>query len=92
VVANLLLLLNLTWLITCLKGFQVDASRLGSLLLLKPCMSSFVAFGSRRISLIEHSPLSFALVVPCLCADEDLPLSSGDTDEGYQWEVQTDEG
>jgi hypothetical protein len=27
-----------------------------------------------------------------LCASEDLPLSSGDTDEGYQWEIQTDEG
>jgi hypothetical protein len=26
-----------------------------------------------------------------LCASEDLPLSSGDVDEGCQWEVQTDE-
>jgi hypothetical protein len=27
-----------------------------------------------------------------LCADEDLPPSFGDADEGYQWEMQTDEG
>jgi hypothetical protein len=27
-----------------------------------------------------------------LCAGEDLPLSFGDADEGYQWEIQTDEG
>jgi hypothetical protein len=26
-----------------------------------------------------------------LCAAEDLPHSSGDVDEGYQWEIQTDE-
>jgi hypothetical protein len=26
-----------------------------------------------------------------LCADEDLP-PSGNTDEGWQWEIQTDEG
>jgi hypothetical protein len=35
---------------------------------------------------------AFALVVfICLCADEDVPPSFGDADEGYQWEVQTDE-
>jgi hypothetical protein len=45
-------------------------------------MSSFVAFGSRRIS----------LVIFILCVGEDLPPSSGDTDEGCQWEIQTDEG
>jgi hypothetical protein len=27
-----------------------------------------------------------------LCVGEDLPLSSGDADEGCQWEMQTDEG
>jgi hypothetical protein len=35
----------------------------------------------------------FALVIFIyLCAGEDLPPSFGDTDEGYQWEIQTDEG
>jgi hypothetical protein len=34
----------------------------------------------------------FALIVFIyLCAGEDLP-PSGDVDEGYQWEIQTDEG
>jgi hypothetical protein len=34
-----------------------------------------------------------ALVVfNCLCAGEDVPPSFSDADEGYQWEVQTDEG
>jgi hypothetical protein len=27
-----------------------------------------------------------------LCAGEDLPPSSGDVDEGWQWEIQIDEG
>jgi hypothetical protein len=27
-----------------------------------------------------------------LCAGEDLSPSSGDADEGYQWEIQIDEG
>jgi hypothetical protein len=27
-----------------------------------------------------------------LSVGEDLPLSSGDADDGCQWEVQTDEG
>jgi hypothetical protein len=36
---------------------------------------------------------AFALVVSILCAGEDLlPPSSGNVDEGYQWEVQTDKG
>jgi hypothetical protein len=36
---------------------------------------------------------AFALVVFIyLCAGEDLPPSFSDTDEGYQWEIQTDEG
>ena len=54
-------------------------------------MSSFVAFGSRWISLAERSRSSFALLY-FLCAGEYLPPSSGDADEGCQWEVQTDEG
>jgi hypothetical protein len=53
-------------------------------------MSSFVAFGSQRISLAERSRSSFTLVVSCLCVGEDLPPPSSDADEGYQWEVQTD--
>jgi hypothetical protein len=55
-------------------------------------MSSFIAFGSQRISLAERSRPSFALVVSYLCAGEDLPSSSGDADEGYQWEIKTNEG
>jgi hypothetical protein len=36
---------------------------------------------------------AFALVVFILFVGEDLPPpSSGDADEGCQWEVQTDEG
>jgi hypothetical protein len=36
---------------------------------------------------------AFALVVFIyLCAGEDLSHSSGDADEGWQWEIQTDEG
>jgi hypothetical protein len=31
------------------------------------------------------------VVLFCLCAGEDLPLSSDDADEGYQWEIQTDD-
>jgi hypothetical protein len=27
-----------------------------------------------------------------LCAGEDLPPSSDDADESWQWEIQTDEG
>jgi hypothetical protein len=35
----------------------------------------------------------FALIVfTYLCAGEDLPSSSGDADDGCQWEIQTDEG
>jgi hypothetical protein len=55
-------------------------------------MSSFVAFGSRQISLAERSRSSFAHVISCLCAGENLPSPSGDVDEGCQWEVQTDVG
>jgi hypothetical protein len=50
-------------------------------------MSSFVAFGSRRISLAERSHSRFALVIFILCAGENLPPSSDDVDEGYQWEI-----
>jgi hypothetical protein len=36
---------------------------------------------------------AFALIVFIyLCACEDLSPSSGDADEGCQWEVQTNEG
>jgi hypothetical protein len=36
---------------------------------------------------------AFALVIFIyLCAGEDLPSSSNDVDEGYQWEIQIDEG
>jgi hypothetical protein len=36
---------------------------------------------------------AFALVVFIyLCAGEDLPPSFGDADEGWQWEIQTNEG
>jgi hypothetical protein len=54
-------------------------------------MSNFVDFGSRRISLAERSRSSFALVVFILCAGEDLPPSSSDTDDDCQWEIKTDE-
>jgi hypothetical protein len=54
-------------------------------------MSSFVAFRSRRISLVERSRSSFALVVSCLCAGENLLPPSDSVDEGCQWEVQTDD-
>jgi hypothetical protein len=53
-------------------------------------MSSSWPFLSRWISLAERSRSSFALVY-LLCAGEDLPPSD-DTDDGCQWEVQTDEG
>jgi hypothetical protein len=45
-------------------------------------MSSFMAFGSQLISLAEHSHSSFALVVSCLCAGEDLPPPFGSANEG----------
>jgi hypothetical protein len=54
-------------------------------------MSSFVAFGPRRISLTECSRSRFTLVVYLLYAGENLP-PFGDADECYQWEVKTDEG
>jgi hypothetical protein len=52
-----------------------------------------VAFGSRWISLIERSHLNFYFLwfLFSLCAGEDLHLSSGDADEGCQWEIQTNE-
>jgi hypothetical protein len=51
-----------------------------------------VAFWSRRIKvLLSVVAQTFALVVFIyLCAGEDLP-PSGDADEGWQWEIQTDE-
>jgi hypothetical protein len=53
-------------------------------------MSSFVAFGSRRISLVEHSRSNFALIVSFLCAGEDLPPLD-DVDKGCQCKIQTNE-
>jgi hypothetical protein len=55
-------------------------------------MSSFVVFESHRISLAKHNHSNFTLVIFILCIGEDLPLSSNDTDEDCQWEIQTDEG
>jgi hypothetical protein len=52
-------------------------------------MSSFVAFGSRHINLVERSHSSFVLVMSCLCVGVDLP-PFGDADEGCQWEIHTD--
>ena len=35
----------------------------------------------------------FALIIFIyLCAGDDLPPSSSDVEEGWQWEIQTDEG
>jgi hypothetical protein len=53
-------------------------------------MSSFMAFGSQRISLTERSRSSFALVISCLGVGKNLPPPPGDADEGYPWEIQTD--
>jgi hypothetical protein len=50
-------------------------------------MSSFVAFGLRRIGLAKHSRSSFILIVSFLGVGEDLPPSFGDIDEGYQCEI-----
>jgi hypothetical protein len=54
-------------------------------------MSSFMVFGSRRISLAEHSRSSFSLIEYLLCVGEDFPPSN-DADKGCQWEILTDEG
>jgi hypothetical protein len=66
----------------------VDLSPLSHL---KPCMSSFVAFGSWQISLSERSRSSSVFILFFLCAGEDLPPSN-DADKDCQWEVQSDEG
>jgi hypothetical protein len=50
-----------------------------------------VAFRLRQISLVERTRSSFDSCC-FFCAGEDLPPSSGDADEGWQWEIQTDEG
>jgi hypothetical protein len=55
-------------------------------------MSCLLALESQWISLAERSRSSFALVVSCLCVGEDLPPTFDDADEGYQWEIQIDEG
>jgi hypothetical protein len=56
-----------------------------SLYHLKPCMSRCLAALSQRVSFAERSRSSFALTVVCRF----LSLSSGDTVNGRQWEVQT---
>jgi hypothetical protein len=55
-------------------------------------MSSFVAFGSRQISLSKRSHSSFALVVSFPCVGKEFPPPSGNADEECQWEIKTDEG
>jgi hypothetical protein len=50
-----------------------------------------VSFWSPRISLAESSHSSFGLVDFLCVGEELLPLSSY-ANEGYQWEVQADEG
>jgi hypothetical protein len=51
-------------------------------------MSSFLASGSRLISLAERSRSSFALLVSFLCAGHSLSLSFGDVVGGHQWNIQ----
>jgi hypothetical protein len=63
---------------------------MSSLAWLKPCMSSFMAFESRWISLAKRSRSSFALIVSCVQVR--IFSLSNDAEEGCQWEVQTDEG
>jgi hypothetical protein len=47
----------------------------------------------RGLILLSVVARAFTLVIFIyLCAGEDLPPSSGDADEGWQWEIQTDEG
>jgi hypothetical protein len=41
---------------------------------------------------VVHTCSSFALVVSFLCVGEDLPPPSGDSNEGYLWVIQADEG
>jgi hypothetical protein len=47
-----------------------------------------MGFGSRWISLAEHSRSSFAFFISVLCAGFSLSLSSDDAVGGSQWEVQ----
>jgi hypothetical protein len=62
--ANLLMLINLTWLINTLIILNLDASRLiSSLVLFKAFACLVVIFWSPWISLAECSRSSFALVV-----------------------------
>jgi hypothetical protein len=49
--------------------------------------------GRDKEVLLSVAAQTFALIVfICLCVGVDVASSSGDADEGYQWEVQTDEG
>jgi hypothetical protein len=61
------------------------------LFLFKASACLVVIFWSAWIGLADRSRSNFALVF-FLCAVEELLPLSGDVDEGYQWEVQTDEG
>jgi hypothetical protein len=65
--ANLLMLINLTWLINMLVVLNLVASRLmSSLVLIKAFACLAVIFLSPWISLPERSHSSFALVVFCV--------------------------
>jgi hypothetical protein len=63
----------------------------GLLVLFKASAELVVIFWSPWVSLAKRSRSSFGLVF-FLCAGEELLPLSVDADEGYQWEVQTDEG
>jgi hypothetical protein len=51
-----------------------------------------MAFGSRRISLAERSRSSFAFVIFICVQVRIFLLLPATADEGWQWEMQTDEG
>jgi hypothetical protein len=61
------MLINLTWLITCLIVLNVAACRLvSSLSLFKAFACLVIIFWSQWISLAERSQSSFGLVVSCV--------------------------
>jgi hypothetical protein len=62
---------------------------------LKPCMFKIrgLRVATDKSVLLSVVAQSFGLIVFIyLCAGEDLSPSSNDTNEGCQWEIQTDEG
>ena len=62
---------------------------------LKPCMSRIRGLwvATDKSVLLSVVAQSFGLIVFIyLCTGEDLPPSSNDTNEGCQWEIQTEEG